>query len=421
MDSELLNLTLLYVEDDYDTRVSLAEVFKHKVKNFYVARDGVEALELFKKHKIHFIISDFQMPKINGTQLCRAIKNINSSVQFILLTAYNDFNLLVDAIDSGVDKFLLKPVNPDKLFTVMDETYKKIMNNFQLEKSTVCLMEAEKIANLSYWDVNLSTKVISFSKEAQQLFNLSSDGSDHVDYKIFSNIVQEEDREKFLEIFKSRVFKEDEIDEVIAIKNTKNENIYVHLAAKKWESSTCGNKHVIGLFQDISRYETQRLVLLKQSQSDPMLNIANKKLLILELQNLILSSKRYGHSLGVIFFDIDDFKYINDRYGHLKADEILVELVNLIKSNVRQSDHFGRWGGDEFVVVTGYSSPEAIISLVEKLLEKVKTYSWIENIDLTISLGVSFYELGDDVKSLIHKADLKMLEAKKNGKNRYCF
>ena len=78
-------------------------------------------------------------------------------------------------------------------------------------------------------------------------------------------------------------------------------------------------------------------------------------------------------------------------------------------------------GGDEFVLVTAYSSPESTIELAQKIQGKIKNYSWTESIDLTVSLGIASYEVDDDVKRLLNRADLKMLEAKKYGKNRYCY
>jgi len=419
MKTELLNLTLLYVEDDFKTRVSLSEVFQHKFQQVYVAKDGIEALELFKKHKINFIISDFQMPNMDGNELCREIKNINSSIPFVLLTAYSDSNLLINAIDAGVDKFLQKPVDAKKMFIVIDNIYELLMIKFKLEKSTACLEEAEKIALLSYWDVNLKNNVINFSQEAKELFNLSDETD--VNYKMFSSIVQEEDKTRFLKIFEERIYTQELIDEIIVIKNSRNKSIYIHVLAKRWKSSACGTNHIIGLFQDVSHYEIQRVELLKEAQSDPMLKIANKRLLVLELQKLINLAKRYGHQIGIIFFDIDDFKYINDKYGHLIADEILVELSTLIKYDIRQSDLFGRWGGDEFVIITGYSSQDATIEFAKKILEKVKSHSWVKNINLTISIGIAFYKADDDVNSLLNRADFKMLEAKKTGKNKYYY
>ncbi|MCD6191563.1 MAG: response regulator, partial [Sulfurimonas sp.] len=128
MKPKLLNLSMLYVEDDERTRAVLSEVFKNTVKNLYVAKDGLEALKLFQEKHIQLIISDLKMPNMNGNELCSEVKKINPSVHFILLTAYNDNNLLIEAIDSGVDKFLQKPLGKKKLFLLLDEIYKKITN-----------------------------------------------------------------------------------------------------------------------------------------------------------------------------------------------------------------------------------------------------------------------------------------------------
>jgi len=419
MISEFINLTLLYVEDDEDTRKNMLEVLQHKVKNVYVAKDGLEALETFKNNNIHFVISDYQMPKMNGNELCSEIKKISPDTHFVLLTAYNDSELLIKAIDSGVDKFLQKPIKAKKLFTIIDDINAVVLNKYKLEKSTVCLREAEKIALLSYWDINLTNNVMTFSKESKELFQL--DTNENISYKDFTEKVIEEDRVKFLEIFENRLYTDEYIDEVVTIINNKGKHIYIHLIAKKWKSSICGKKHIIGLFQDVTHYELQKIKLLEESLSDPMLKIANKKLIIKELENSIKSSKRYGHSIGVIFFDIDNFKHINDKYGHLVADDILVELTSIIKTGIRQSDQFGRWGGDEFVLISGYSSPEATIELAQKILDKIKVNNWSNSINLTVSIGISFYEVGDSVKSLISRADTKMYEAKKLGKNRYCY
>ena len=419
MGLELLNLTLLYVEDDEDTRDSLTQVFNHKVKNVLVAKDGVEALEIFKKNKVHFIISDYQMPKMNGNELCEEIKRLDSSVPFVMLTAFNDTKLLISSIDSGVDKFLQKPVEADKLFLTIDTIYEKIVKQFQLEKSTVCLQEAEKIALLSYWDINLNNNIINFSPEAKELFSMEK--NEKSTYIEFAEMVNNVDKDKFIEIFKTRVFEEESIDEVISIKSKENQNIFIHIVAKRWKSSICGNNHIIGLFQDVSRYEIQKQKLLKENRCDGMLNISNKKFIMYQLENLIESSRRYGHSIGVIFFDIDDFKRLNTQYGHLVADDILIELARIIKLDIRKSDYFGRWGGDEFIVVTGYSSQESTIEFAKKIEEKIEKHNWKLGIKISLSIGVSFYQIGDDVQSIIDKADTKMYEAKKSGKNKICF
>jgi len=418
MDSDILNLTLLYVEDDADTRKSLSQLFENKVRKLFVAKDGAEALKIFKENNIHLIISDYQMPNMNGNELCSMVKQINPQITFVLLTAYTNTNLLIDAIDTGVDKFLQKPIQAKKLFNILNDIERKILNTFEFEKSNVCLQEAEKIALLSYWDVNLNTQEIEFSLEACELFDFKTQEKNKC-YMDFANIVIKEDREKFIDIFINRVFHDEVIDEIIAITNSSGNILYLHIIAKRWESSICGNKHVVGIFQDVTTYEHQKQRLIKENLSDPMLKISNKKNIILELEKLIKLSKRYGHSIGVIFFDIDDFKAINEEHGHLVADDLLFELSQLIQNNIRQSDVFGRWGGDEFILLIGYSSPDSTIELAQKISNRINNFNWKCKVNLTISMGLAFYEQHDDAYKLLNRADKKMLEAKHSGKNRY--
>lgn len=410
----VLPLTLLYVEDDEDTRKALGEFFQHKVRKLFVAKDAKEALEIFSREKIHFVISDFQMPGMDGNELCGKIKEQNRNVLFVLLTAYNDTKLLINAIDAGVDKFLQKPIDPTKLLNVMDEVNRTLNRQFELEKSTVCLKEVEKIALLSYWDVNLQTKKIHFSAEAQELFDVEF--SENIGYKELAHNVVPEDKEKFFYLFEEGVYNKDRVDDIVAIEKKNGKKLFIHLVSKQWTSSACGTKHVIGMFQDVTRYEVQNRKLIKENQLDPMLHISNKVFVLSELEALIKLSKRYGHSIGVMFFDIDNFKWINDVYGHMIADEILVDLVDLISNNIRQSDIFGRWGGDEFVLVSGYSAPDAILSLKDKILRTIASYEWVQGIELSISVGVAFYEAGDSAETLIERADKKMFECKKANK-----
>jgi len=416
MDTKRLKFTLLYVEDDEDTRKAISEVFALKVENLYVAKDGAQALEIFKKEKIHLIVSDYQMPNMNGAELCSAVKNIEPSIQFILLTAYNDTALLINAINSGVDRFLQKPIEAKKLFALLESHYESIWKQFQLEKSIACIKEAEKVAQIAYWDVDIDQKEIFFSQEVKEMFHFSSET---IEYKDFLKYIHKEEHAKFLDIFQKRIYEDKKINEVIAIQNSSHELSYIHIVARAWDSSVCGTHHLLGLFQDITHYEKERLQLLKEAQNDPMLKISNKIFLTSELGKLIKLSQRYGHSIGVIFFDIDNFKSINEKYGHLKADQLLRELTDLIKKNIRESDIFGRWGGDEFVLVCGYSSQDATIELASKIQKRVATHKWECSANVTVTLGIAFYNKNDDATSIIKRADLKMLEAKKDGKNRY--
>ncbi len=196
-----LNISLLYVEDDIATNKQFTELFELKIRNVYSAKDGAEALEIFNANKIDFIISDFKMPKMNGNQLCKEVKKINAKIPFILLTAFDDRDLLIEAIEVGIDKFLKKPVASKKLFQLLDEFYEKEEMKFAVEVSQVCLQYAENIAKLSNWQVNVHTKGITFSQEAKELFHQPLELEKKVTYRDLLQMVIEKDKKIFLDFF----------------------------------------------------------------------------------------------------------------------------------------------------------------------------------------------------------------------------
>jgi diguanylate cyclase (GGDEF)-like protein len=414
----MLNFTLLYVEDDDATRERLGDVLAHFVKKVYIASDALEALEIFKNHDIHCVLSDFKMPNMNGNELCRTIKSLKPSLPFILLTAFNDAELLIEAINSRVDHFLLKPVMQDSLMDTLQSINHTLVNQFNLERSKACLLEAEKIAHLAYLDIDFENKQIYFSKEVVELFNidlqlLDTDSS----YKILLEKVSAIDKVRFNTIFQSRIFTEHEIDEVITIDNESKNPTYMRLAIKRWESSIYGKHHAIGIFQDISRYEIERLRLLEESQHDPLLNIANKKFLIHGIDKLIALASRYDLPFSVLFLDIDNFKKINEKFGHIMADEILIELSKLIQSHIRENDYFGRWGGDEFVIVLDHTNLYDAAQFGNRLIHSIASYRWCKDISVKISIGAAEYKKGDNTKNLLDRADSLLFQAKQNGKN----
>lgn len=169
--------------------------------------------------------------------------------------------------------------------------------------------------------------------------------------------------------------------------------------------------HKLYKFSDI---ESERL--LYESQFDALTNIMNKKMLWRKLKESI--SHNNGLLISVIMIDIDDFKRINDMFGHEYGDKVLRRTAMFIKESVRQLDEVYRYGGEEFVVILKNTN----LNLVEEISERIRED--IENNSLryfrskiTVSLGVAFYKNGMSSQELIELADKKMYEAKERGKN----
>ncbi len=128
-----------------------------------------------------------------------------------------------------------------------------------------------------------------------------------------------------------------------------------------------------------------------------------------------------GKELSILFIDIDDFKLINDEHGHLIGDQILIEFSQKLKSLIRANDILGRWGGEEFIIISDRTNLESAKNIAEKLREGIDNTCFTKNIKLTASFGIASYEEKDCINNLIHKADYSLYKAKQEGKNKVCF
>jgi diguanylate cyclase (GGDEF)-like protein len=121
-------------------------------------------------------------------------------------------------------------------------------------------------------------------------------------------------------------------------------------------------------------------------------------------------------SLALIFLDIDDFKKINDKYGHQKGDRVLKQLAKFLKSILRKTDLLGRWGGEEFVILLVNVSKANAQKIAQKLCQ-LTARTKITGLHLTISLGLIIPKKEKTLAIIINKADKLMYQAKKQGKN----
>lgn len=133
----------------------------------------------------------------------------------------------------------------------------------------------------------------------------------------------------------------------------------------------------------------------------------------------IANAKQNNKPLSLIIFDVDNFKLINDTYGHQAGDIILVELANLIADNIKNGDIFARWGGEEFAILTPQTEIVGAQNLAENLRKRVQShpFSYVEQ-EITLSFGIAQLMSEDTKKTLFEKADGALYEAKKNGRNR---
>jgi diguanylate cyclase (GGDEF)-like protein len=153
------------------------------------------------------------------------------------------------------------------------------------------------------------------------------------------------------------------------------------------------------------------------SMTDRLTGISNRRKIEQALQAELLRAKRYHTPYSVILIDVDMFKRVNDDFGHPAGDAVLVRFAGILTALIRETDMAGRWGGEEFIIVCPESDLAVAAALAERLRGEIADSDFPPTGSLTASFGVAAYRQGDEVHSLIHRADKALYKAKKAGRN----
>lgn len=157
-------------------------------------------------------------------------------------------------------------------------------------------------------------------------------------------------------------------------------------------------------------------------RQDPLTGLFNRHALFSDLKRELSRAARYEFPLSIIMVDIDDFKDINDTYGHITGDMLLKKLAAILKDSVRDSDSVYRYGGEEFVVLCPHTQCEQAYILGERLRQKVRRYRFVpeeasKTISISISVGVTQAKPDDKPEDVIRRADEALYKSKFSGKD----
>jgi diguanylate cyclase (GGDEF)-like protein/PAS domain S-box-containing protein len=166
----------------------------------------------------------------------------------------------------------------------------------------------------------------------------------------------------------------------------------------------------------------QRLEELQEmAMHDPLTGIANRRFVEISLAARLEELRRYGFSFAILFTDVDNFKQVNDRYGHSVGDRVLKMISATLAHSLRSFDVIGRWGGEEFVTLLVNILPEDLHALSDRLRRLVEksqlTLDNGETVGVTVSIGATIARIVDTTDSLVERADKLMFESKRRGRN----
>lgn len=157
--------------------------------------------------------------------------------------------------------------------------------------------------------------------------------------------------------------------------------------------------------------------LEKMASQDALTGLHNRYHLDEAITVEMKKSKRYRRPFSLIIIDLDHFKKVNDGYGHQAGDRTLQALALLLEENIRETDILGRWGGEEFMIISPETGPKGAFSFAENIRKMIEKHSFPTVEKITASLGYSSYCDDDNIYTLIRKADNALYKAKELGRN----
>ncbi len=173
----------------------------------------------------------------------------------------------------------------------------------------------------------------------------------------------------------------------------------------------------IKAFIDKKIIEETNKTLKELSIRDAMTTLYHHEYLCSLLRESINGSRRFQHTVSIIMIDIDNFKAVNDTYGHLAGDQIIIGISKILVDTCRTVDIIGRYGGDEFMIIAPDTNLEGAMLLAERIRVNVETADYYKEIRVTVSIGVSEFN-SENWEELIKNADDQLYIAKQSGKNK---
>ena len=435
MNKEILKtISVLYVEDENDVREFTSKLLTSLLRKVYVAQDGQEGLKIFEENKddIDLIISDINMPKMDGLSMCEAIKKINSEIPLVITSAHNDTSFLRRSIEIGVTTYAMKPID---LYQLM-ESIIKAMEPIILKKKLIELnlsleskieQEINKIKSILDAQDNI---IIVTNKE--EITNVNKKFLDFFGVDNFDEFIKSKKnifdffQEEFGFITKEQIVKQEswikyikdlhEIDRIVKIKNALEEEKIFAINVDYYENK---DDYYVFSLTDITKLKEKSNLLEYQASHDKLTGLFNRNRFDEIYTKEIKRTKRYNNELSIIIFDIDDFKMVNDTYGHQVGDEVLKEIAKITLNGVREQDINVRWGGEEFLILLPQTNITGAVTVASKIKSAIKEHIFTDkSLKITASFGVSQLLEEDDEISLISRSDKLLYEAKKTGKDK---
>ena len=463
------NNRILIIEDARTVKEVLEEVLRVNGYNVRSAKDGDSGLDIVKQWQPAIVLLDIVLPGKNGIEICAEIREMDIGFRpsIIMISSRAEKKVIIDALAKGADDFIVKPFNEGEIIARIkaqeriNEFYREVESD-KKNLETMLSITTAMSATLEPHKVlhTIVSEVAAMTGAARCSIVLVVQGhngyviASHEDPKLRELKIDLDKYPEILRAFESKmpVALNDMVNDplMVPVKGhlkgleemsalilpiAFNDEVVGTLLLRarrrevgftKKEVDVCrivANSafHAIRNARLFDRLLKERDTLQEIAITDQLTGLYNHNFFYARLEEEFDRAVRYETALAVIMIDIDDFKKINDTYGHRVGDVVLRGIAEMIKKGVRKTDVVARYGGEEFAVILPHTALDGAMYEGERLREMVgsHTYAGLVKDNITISVGVAAYPQNNVMNSgdLVNLADDALYKAKWNGKN----
>jgi diguanylate cyclase (GGDEF)-like protein len=459
--------SLIIIDDETSLLLVLQEYLELNGLKVFTYEAIPDLENELKEKKPQAILLDILMPRVSGIDILKNIKSINQKIPVIMMTGFVDDEKRIESLRNGAYALLTKP------FSDMEELYHTINNAMNHYIESIRTEELSIEVEERYRREKMNILELDFLKNLQRMIGETEDSStvlgntftllkNFLDFEYYAALILQKgeiniqvypslegNKELLASIAsvllkklpytntnqKQKVILQGTIEEIEFVSDANEASAICDLSTvnKVYGYAGLFRKAPFDVQEELifSRFCSHIALTLEKirlfneikmlSIHDGLTGVFNHAYVIKEVDSEIERAKRYNVGFSLILLDVDNFKEVNDSYGHLAGDFVLKSMSGLIEKTLRAIDIVGRYGGEEFIIILPQTDLENACIASERLRQAVEatTFSYDENmIQITISLGVTTYRSGRNTQGLVKIADDNLYKAKNGGKNR---
>lgn len=478
--------TRILIVDDESNILSLLKMALGKKYCVDTASDIADSLDLLEKNSYALLIVDLCLGNESGITLAKFIHDNKIATEVIIITGHSSVESVSDAVELGVTHYLSKPIDISELGSLVEQAlHTRVFTDVSVKSANDPNASLEEVQTHLQEVLGLYSLLLMLSRSTSlmqtvKIFLTSVMNDLKADLGVVGVLVS-----GTYHLFTRGPFDEKKTPELLlkywdkgSMEKSglkKEQLLSGNYSLMRTDTGTSTNKcdeieHAtitplasfgdtfgfVGIYGGIVAEESTVKDLFyslipmvspiifrgilenkikTQAQTDGLTGIANRRMLEETLYRYVQQVIRYNRDISIVMMDIDNFKKVNDKYGHLVGDNVLKDLVACVNRIIRGSDMFARYGGEEFVLVLPDTDIEGAYNLSERIRTEIISTPFVDNdvnINYTVSFGVSSfkhsnYDRIDDsehhytvklVETLLLQADEALYMAKGSGKNR---